>query len=66
MKYPRCGSEDVRKNGHWRNKQNYRCKNCDRQFVKSYSQRRYSSDIRQLCAKMHQSGIRFHEIEYFT
>ena len=34
---PHCGSEKYKKNGHIHNvKQNYRCKECGRQFVMDY------------------------------
>ncbi|WP_446718034.1 transposase-like zinc-binding domain-containing protein [Crocosphaera sp. Alani8] len=28
---PKCGSNQIRKNGHRRGKQNHQCKNCGRQ-----------------------------------
>ncbi|GAB4160509.1 MAG: hypothetical protein Fur0046_39570 [Cyanobacteria bacterium J069] len=31
-----------------------------------YSQRGYSEDVRQICLRMHRSGINFHEIERLT
>jgi transposase-like protein len=34
---PNCGSEKYKKNGHIHSgKQNYRCKECGRQFVRDY------------------------------
>lgn len=66
MKCPRCGSLQIRKNGHRSGKQNYLCKNCNRQFVESYSQRGYSDDVKQICLKMHQNGLGFREIERLT
>jgi transposase-like protein len=66
MKCPRCGSEQIRKNGHRSGKQNYLCKNCNRQFVESYSQRGYSDDAKQICLKMHHNGLGFREIERLT
>ena len=35
---PKCKSNNVRKNGYRRGKQNYQCKECGRQFVEFYSQ----------------------------
>ncbi len=32
---PRCGAQDLRKNGRRKNKQNYLCKACGRQFVRN-------------------------------
>lgn len=66
MKCPQCGSNQVRKNGHRQGKQNYLCKSCGRQFVEFYAQRGYSEDVRQICLRMHRSGINFHEIERLT
>jgi transposase-like protein len=66
MKCPKCGSEQIRKNGHRSGKQNYLCKNCGRQFVESYSQRGYSDDAKQICLKMHHNGLGYREIERLT
>ncbi len=66
MKCPKCESEQIRKNGHRSDKQNYLCKICGRQFVESYSQRGYSDDAKQICLKMHQNGLGFREIERLT
>jgi transposase-like protein len=66
MKCPRCGSEQIQKNGHRQSKQNYRCKRCDRQFIAVYSERGYSDDVREICLRMHQNGVRFREIERLT
>lgn len=66
MKCPKCGSEQIRKNGHRSGKQNYLCKNCGRQFVESYAQRGYSDDAKQICLKMHQNGLGFRKIERLT
>jgi transposase-like protein len=66
MKCPRCGSTQVRKNGHRSSQQNYLCKNCGRQFVESYSQRGYSDDVKQICLRMYYNGLGFREIERLT
>jgi transposase-like protein len=66
MECPKCGSKYIRKNGHRQSKQNYLCKNCGRQFVEFYSQRGYSSDVKQICLKMYRSGTGFREIERLT
>ena len=47
MKCPRCQSTHIRKNGHRRGKQNYQCKDCDRQFIESYSTKGYSSEVKE-------------------
>jgi transposase-like protein len=66
LKCPHCGSEQSQKNGHRRGKQNYRCKNCGRQFVETYVQRGYSDDTRQICIRMYRSGLTLREIERLT
>lgn len=66
MKCPHCGSEQSQKNGHRRGRQNYRCKNCGRQFVETYTQRGYSNDARQICMRMYRSGLSLREIERLT
>src|SRR5919202_1172808 len=66
MKCPRCGSTEVRKNGHRSSQQNYLCKNCGRQFVEFYSPRGYSDDVKQICLRMHYNGLGFREIERLT
>jgi len=63
MKCPHCGSEQSQKNGHRRGKQNYRCKNCGRQFIETYVQRGYSDDTRQICIRMYCFGLTLREIE---
>ncbi len=66
MKCPRCGSTQIRKNGHRASQQNYLCKNCGRQFIESYSQRGYSDDVKQICLRMYYNGLGFREIERLT
>jgi transposase-like protein len=66
MKCLRCGSKQVRRNGHRRGKQNYCCKACGRQFVESDSPRGYSDDVKQICLRIYQSGMGFREIERLT
>ncbi|MCL1472223.1 transposase-like zinc-binding domain-containing protein [Argonema antarcticum] len=56
----------MRKNGHRGGKQNYRCQECDRQFLASYSQRGYSNDAKQICLKMYGLGLDLREIERLT
>lgn len=66
MKCPHCGSEQVRKNGHRRGKQNYRCKTCDRQFLETYAPKGYSEEIKRLCLEMHRRGLKLRQVEQFT
>ncbi len=66
MKCPRCNSTKINKNGHHHGKQNYICKQCNRQFVEFYNSRGYSEDARQICLHMYASGVGFRAIERAT
>lgn len=66
MKCPTCESEQFQKNGHRRGRQNYRCKNCGRQYVEAYVVRGYSDDTKQICLRMHRTGLGLREIERLT
>lgn len=66
MNCPNCGSTEINKNGRCRGKQNYRCKNCGRQFVESRSLKGYSEDAKQICLKMYRDGVGFRAIERAT
>ena len=63
MKCPNCQSDKIRKNGHRRGKQNYHCKECDRQFIEQYTKRGYSREIKENCLKMYVNGLGFRAIE---
>ena len=63
MNCPKCQSNQIRKNGHRRDKQNYQCKNCGRQFLDFYSTKGYSSTIKEECLKMYVNGLGFRAIE---
>ncbi|MGB3642585.1 MAG: sigma factor-like helix-turn-helix DNA-binding protein, partial [Rivularia sp. (in: cyanobacteria)] len=52
-----CQSTHISKNGHRREKQNYLCHKCDRQFVDSYSPKGYSSEVRERCLNLHINGM---------
>ncbi len=60
---PRCGSCNIRKNGHRGKKQNYQCKDCQRQFVEFYSEVGYSKEFKEECLKMYLNGLGFRAIE---
>ena len=45
MQCPKCESSQIRKNGHVRNKQRYRCKDCGYQFMEPNSQPILSAEI---------------------
>lgn len=66
MKCPSCESEQFQKNGHRGNKQNYRCKNCGRQYVEAYVAKGYSEDTKQICIRMYRAGLKLREIERLT
>jgi insertion element IS1 protein InsB len=64
MQCPEGNSVEVIKNGHRYGKQCYRCKQCKRQFVESYSERGYSENAKQICLRMY--NARFRQIERCT
>jgi transposase-like protein len=66
MKCPKCASTQTQKNGHRQGRQNYRCKTCGRQFIESQIQKGYSSEIKEICLRMHRNGIGFREMERIT
>ena len=67
MECPECKSNHINKNGHKKNKQNYICVNCGRQFIDSYeSPRGYAQEIKQKCLKMYVNGMGFRGIERVT
>ncbi len=50
---PRCGSTHTKRNGHIRSgKQSYRCKDCGRQFVSEFEQRRVSDEQKALIERL--------------
>lgn len=63
---PKCGTNNIRKNGHRRGKQNYQCKNCGRQFIDCYSQLGYSKEVKEVCLTMYVNGNGFRAIERIT
>ncbi|BAY56888.1 IS1 transposase [Leptolyngbya boryana NIES-2135] len=56
----------IRKNGHRQGKQNYRCKDCDRQFITVHTRRGYSDEVKQICLRMYHLGLKLREIERLT
>ena len=57
-KCPRCGSGDIKKNGHIHNgKQNYYCKDCGRNFVANPEQRIVSERDRELATRLIGEGM---------
>jgi transposase-like protein len=66
MKCPTCNATQFQKNGHRRGKQNYRCKNCGRQYLEAYLHKGYSDDVKQICIRMYESGLTLRQIERLT
>jgi transposase-like protein len=66
MNCPHCNAEEINKNGTRNHKQNYICKQCQKQFLESYSQRGYSTEVREICIRMRQNGMKYREIERMT
>jgi transposase-like protein len=63
MRCPWCSSNHVNKNGRKKDKQNYICLDCRKQFIDSYDRRGYAQVIKQECLEMYANGMRFREIE---
>jgi transposase-like protein len=66
MKCPNCQSNQIRKNGHRRGKQNYQCKECRRQLITKHSHVGYSLAVKENCLKMYVNGLGFRAIERVT
>jgi transposase-like protein len=64
MKCPECKSTHINKNGKKKEKQNYLCVDCRRQFINCYQPRRgYSERVKSECLKMYANGMGFRAIE---
>ena len=63
---PKCGSNNIRKNGHRRGKQNHQCKDCGRQFIDCYSEVGYPQEVKENCLTMYVNGNGFRAIERIT
>lgn len=59
MQCPKCESNRVVKNGRRKDKQNYLCRNCDRQFIDTYDQRGYSQEVKEHCLTLYCNGMGF-------
>ena len=66
MQCPKCKSKKTVKNGRRKDKQNYLCRDCDRQFVDVYDQRGYSAQTKQHCLTLYCNGLGFRAIERST
>ncbi len=55
---PRCGSTHTQRNGHIRRgKQSYRCKDCGRQLVSEFEQRRVSDEEKALIERLRRERL---------
>lgn len=63
MRCPRCESIRVNKNGRKKDKQNYICVDCKKQFIDTYDRRGYSQEIKEECLSMYADGMGFRAIE---
>ena len=63
---PKCGSNNIRKNGHRRGKQNHQCKDCGRQFIDCSSEVGYPKEVKENCLTMYVNGNGFRAIERIT
>ena len=60
---PRCSSLNVKKNGITRQqKQRYRCKDCERQFITDYTYQAYKAEVRSLVLPMTMNGSGIRDI----
>lgn len=64
MQCPECKSTHIHKNGKKKEKQNYRCVQCGRQFITEYEQcQGYEDEFKRECLKMYVNGMGFRAIE---
>lgn len=59
-----CGSTSISKNSKQRGRQNYPCKDCQRQFIETYDPPSgYDDEFERECLKMYVNGMGFRGIE---
>lgn len=66
MQCPRCKSTKTVKNGRRGDKQNYLCRNCNRQFIDTYDSRGYSDEIKDHCLTLYYNRMGLRAIECST
>lgn len=66
MQCPKCESKKIVKNGRRKAKQNYLCRNCNRQFTDIYNHRGYSQEVKKHCLTLYCKGLGFRAIERST
>ena len=58
MECPECRSQQIRKNGRNKGKQNYICADCGRQFIADYNAYQgYSDEFKRECLKLYVNGM---------
>ena len=60
---PKCQSNKIVKNGRRKDKQNYLCRHCHRQFIDTYETRGYSGEVKEHCLTLYCNGMGFRTIE---
>ncbi|MDJ1168734.1 hypothetical protein PMG71_04785 [Roseofilum sp. BLCC_M154] len=63
---PYCQSTEISKYGRRRGKQNYRCGECNRQFVESAQPKQYPPEVKERCLQLAASGYGVREIGRIT
>lgn len=66
MECPSCRSTLLQRNGHRKQVQCYKCKQCGRQFLETYRQVRYSKEIKQHCLDLYVQDLSIRAIERLT
>jgi transposase-like protein len=63
MQCPECKSTHINKNGTKKDKQNYICVDCQRQFLDCYEPHKgYADEFKRECLKMYVNGLGFRAI----
>lgn len=66
MQCPECQSNHIVKNGRRKEKQNYLCRQCQRQFIQDYKSFGYAPQIKEHCLTLYVNGMGFRAIERVT
>ena len=66
MKCPQCHSSHLRKDGHSRGKQRWKCKDCGRICLETHETKGYHPQVKAMCLKMYLNGMGFRGIERIT
>ena len=66
MQCPECRSVKIVNNGRRKDKQNYLCRDCNRQFIDNYDSRGYPNEVKDHCLTLYCNGMGFRAIERST